>query len=612
MQDAVVTDRVDPRPGLLPRDHWAYPLLGVLVGVVFVLRTAPSVGTFNHTVDEIYHLGSAALLYQDHRHSGDIAHPPLARLVAGLPLWARGWRHLPLPTDPRAVQNITVARRAGDALLFDGPGYWTVLRSARLAMLTFPLVGLLYAYLLGRWIGGGRAGLLAAAVVSVEPTLLGHAFWVCTDAAAVAGTLAILYHGLRYLARPTAAAGAAVGLAVGLGLAAKFSCVFALGGLAAAAVLGVVPPMAAARRAVDGSARRRFTVGHGAIALGLAFAVLWAAYFFEVGRLGDQRLFTDGPIWNHLPRLARRLPIPMPTFALGWMVLLEHGRTGHSAYLNGHLSKLGWKLYFPEAIALKEPLALLAMVAVAVVPLAMLLRSARRRPEAWRPLTVAITAAVILLACITGHIDIGLRHALPAIACGLVAAVGVLTASRWGTALVLVLTGVAVVETAPYRPDYLSYFNVAAGGPRGADRYLVDSNLDWGQDLKRLADYLHSPPAAGRPYTIRVFETGAARAGQAMGLDAEAFTREPSGLFAISQSTRRGLTGYAVDPQGRVSYGPDYRWLDAHTPVARIGNSIEVYDLGPTTRPAAVSRPGPAVRPALPGAAPATGSAGPE
>src|SRR5439155_5938092 len=42
----------------------------------------------------------------------------------------------------------------------------------------------------------------------------------------------------------------------------------------------------------------------------------------------------------------------------------------------------------------------------------------------------------------------------------------------------------------------LSYFNELVGGPREGWRWLVDSNLDWGQDMKRLARYL---AARGEP-----------------------------------------------------------------------------------------------------------------
>ena len=57
-----------------------------------------------------------------------------------------------------------------------------------------------------------------------------------------------------------------------------------------------------------------------------------------------------------------------------------------------------------------------------------------------------------------------------------------------------------VVGAARIHPHYLAYFNQIAGGPRGGARYLLDSNIDWGQDLKGLADYLKKEDMPGPVY----------------------------------------------------------------------------------------------------------------
>ena len=41
-------------------------------------------------------------------------------------------------------------------------------------------------------------------------------------------------------------------------------------------------------------------------------------------------------------------------------------------------------------------------------------------------------------------------------------------------------------------PFYLAYFNEIANGPEGGAEWVVDSNLDWGQDLKRLAQFVEA------------------------------------------------------------------------------------------------------------------------
>ena len=98
-------------------------------------------------------------------------------------------------------------------------------------------------------------------------------------------------------------------------------------------------------------------------------------------------------------------------------------------------------------------------------------------------------AAYFLLACFA-KTQIGYRHILPvypflivAGACG----AAVLCRTRWGSALCLGGSLWLVASVGAAYPHYLAYFNEAAGGPAGGWRWLVDSNLDWGQDLKGLA-----------------------------------------------------------------------------------------------------------------------------
>ena len=55
-----------------------------------------------------------------------------------------------------------------------------------------------------------------------------------------------------------------------------------------------------------------------------------------------------------------------------------------------------------------------------------------------------------------------------------------------------------VVETIGFWPHYLAYFNIVAGGPRHGYRRLVDSSLDWGQDLSELKRWLDAHPVDSR------------------------------------------------------------------------------------------------------------------
>jgi len=137
------------------------------------------------------------------------------------------------------------------------------------------------------------------------------------------------------------------------------------------------------------------------------------------------------------------------------------------------------------------------------------------------------------------------------------------------------------IETATMHPDYLAFFNVVSGGPRRGERLLLDSNLDWGQDMGRLAKWLKSNEANGRPYTIRCSFVNEQLL-HALGLNPAALTASPqSGLFAISKNVRHRFQVAERDesPDGQPIPGEDYSWLSRYPVVKRIGYSIDVYDL---------------------------------
>jgi hypothetical protein len=113
----------------------------------------------------------------------------------------------------------------------------------------------------------------------------------------------------------------------------------------------------------------------------------------------------------------------------------------------------------------------------------------RARPVYWLPLAFSLG---ILLPAMTGHINIGVRHILPVyIGFSMVAALALLELAqdgKWaGIAGILLILWMAAAGALNH-PDYLSYFNEFVG--RESERVLVDSDLDWNQDVKRLAKRL--------------------------------------------------------------------------------------------------------------------------
>jgi len=217
-----------------------------------------------------------------------------------------------------------------------------------------------------------------------------------------------------------------LGAAYGFAVLCKFSCI------------GFVPAACAAILLVR---RERPRLRELAVVFATAAVVVCAGYGFFVGR-----------------------------FFQGLAGVYDIDRGAVLSYFHGQISAHGWWYYFPAAVALKTTLPLLALGVASVFV-------SRARPY-------AAAAAAMLLLTTQSTLDIGVRYVLPLyVPLALAAAVTLTSIRIRAVAAGLVAAQIAVAALA--HPDYLAYFNVLAG--REPSRWLVDSNLEWGQDAKRLA-----------------------------------------------------------------------------------------------------------------------------
>jgi hypothetical protein len=242
----------------------------------------------------------------------------------------------------------------------------------------------------------------------------------------------------------------------------------------------------------------------------------------------------------------------------------------------GRLSEAGFPYYFLATFALKTPipLGLLLLMALFVG------RRGPVRSEAFLFLPVLLYLGLTF----TRSIDIGHRHLLPIYPFLFVAAgraVGVLGRSRAPAAGAVILGALCAwyaLGTLRVHPHYLAYFNEIAGGPRNGYRWLVDSNLDWGQDLKGLKAYMD---ARGIP-RLKLSYFGSADPAY-YGIDAEILP----GYMAphpvrVTREVRRGdlvavsatnLQGVYLDPEDR----PLMERFRAQRPLDEVGYSILIY-----------------------------------
>jgi 4-amino-4-deoxy-L-arabinose transferase-like glycosyltransferase len=431
----------------------------------------------------------------------------------------------------------------------------------------FLVVLLGYTYVLGRYLAGPLVGMLGAVFLSLDPNVLGHAGLVTTDVPAAAGFVWASYYAVRFVARPNWRRCVAAGVGLGLAMACKFTC-----GMLAPGVVLLIVARAGWKRRWSAVPRVRYLVAVPVI----AFVTLWATYLFNVGRLEDQHLFEEQKSWKRIPQWVKGMTVPMPSMPLGVMFMGAIGKQGFPSYLNGEITAGGRWYYFPEAIVLKTPVGFLGAFVVGVGVFVM---SKRRRP--WVVLVLVLCPSVLLLSAMVGKLQIGIRHVLPVLPF-LYLFVGVELGRGWKVAGLLGLMIVAAVEGVVAHPDYVAFFNVLARGD--GSRYLADSNLDWGQDVSRLGEYLKK--SGRRDYVIKVSGVRVAGLVEFLGLDpksreveAEELRKNPRGLLALGVNARLGLEDARINPDGSLKRGTDWSWVEGYPVAARVGRSIVVYDL---------------------------------
>ncbi len=532
-----------------------------------VARIALTSHTFSQTWDEPAHIAAGLEWLQKGRYTFETFHPPLARVFTALGPYLAGAR---LGDDP----NLWIE---GNRVLGSGAHYDRMLALARAGSLPFFVLAALAVFALARRAGGPVVGALAVLLFSTLPPVLAHAGLTTTDMALAAGLMLALWAFVAWLEHPTLGRGAVFGAAAGIAVLSKFSALLFL-----PAAMGVI---LAVRRWFG--IRTRAAPGAGAVPLHRrlrpvwvsAAIVLWAGYRFSVGPIVPEG-WTDpcgapgsGCAENGLTRAAiaaGRIPVfPAPELIRGVVWTARSGGVGRKAYLLGEWKWGGFWAFFPVAIGLKTPLAFLLLSAIGIVALA----RSPDRARGWVGLATAAAAVVIVLVCLPMRINIGLRHVLPIYPLLAVpAAVGVRELWRRrrpalvGPATAAALLGWQVVASARAHPDYLAYFNELARGE--PERYLVDSDLDWGQDLKRLADTLRS-----RGISALALSYSGSTDPAAVGIRNVRWLerhRPDTGWIAISVFNLKlgSWNGPTSD---------DFAWLERFRPVARVGRSILLY-----------------------------------
>src|SRR5438876_3645896 len=589
-------------------------VLGLLLvmGIVMAL----SVRDDTLTTDEGLYIPTGYMYVTERNARIGFEHPPLIRDLAVLPLLFLNLRPARtfFKTDVRGRLS-QAAWDLGDAFIYEQPE--TPDRILFLARLPMIGLALLLGFLIYRWtqgLWGSPAGLIALALYVSSPFALGHGRLVTMDVPSALGAWAAIFCFVRFLENPSRGNVVLFGAVFAGAQLVKFALLSMLPFLAGLLVLWTLLHRGAEGRWLAGAVRLALEF---AAALGVSVLVISLVYAFHIWNypadqhvqdiidvLSAQRT-TVYSRFAWLPALARWTVFrPLAHYLFG--VVWQGYRYGAFGYFMGEGSQGGWLLFYPFGYFVKHPIAFHLLTLLALWQVAREL-AAGRVPQ--RALAFArahfFSVAGALWIAYYGYIlvfvntgNTGARYLLPTLPFLIMLVAAAL--SRWVAAdsparirrdvvAALLLWNAASVASA--YPAFLSYFNAAVGGGREGSWYLVDTDCEWGQDAKRLAEWVaaHDIPKIRVAHRLRIWMSHSRAPNEGWVYSrsyayylGERYTQlepgvEEKGWIAVPA---RLLRWGQARPAARLGWSSDsYAWLAGREPITVIGNSIFVYEI---------------------------------
>jgi hypothetical protein len=586
--------------------HWVGVTVFVILAIMSGLMFFSSKGDSN-IVDEIAHIpsGYSYITRGDYRLNPE--HPPLIKDLAAVPLlftgakfpyayweannpvvnnqWEMGWKFLyQMGNDP---QQLTI-----------------------LARIPIMMMSVLFCYLVFLWsrkLYGDKAGVLAVTLYAFNTAIIAHSRFVTTDLGvsfAFFVNMFVLYY---YIQKPTWKRLIWTGLSFALVLITKFSAAVCVPTYFIVLLMltfknGLEKPTNILE-AINGPGRmKRFWAGTlSFIMIGLIGVVaMWVFYLPHVINMPAQvqvDLINESVPATSIyakvltPMSGNIVTKPLAQYFLGFFMVSGHVGGGHDAFFLGMVSNQGWWYYYPVVLALKTQIGFFILFVI------MAIYWKRTGSKGWFTEWYLWTLPVALMYLgMTGKLNLGVRYMLPIYAFAIVYVSKVANAFDFSSirylwnrkvnppknssAVASILIGLAVVwyvgSALIIYPHYLAYYNEFIGGYQNGYKYLTDSNTDWGQDVKRLSEYVDANDID--QIYVDVFP-GSMPAKYYLGDKMVEWHvqngQPPAGSYFALSATFYQNSRLKKSANG----GMDYSWVDNLTPIDNIGGSILIFKM---------------------------------
>src|SRR5690242_13152816 len=500
-------------------------LIALLVALLHAFLAVTAVNTKSPTFDEPQHLAAGFSYWKTDDFRLDPENGMLSGRWAALPLVFGGAHFVPL--EDNAWRHADDAGVAHEVLYQAGNNPDRMMAQARLMMSLFGAALCLLVYRIGCEFFGLIGGLVAEVFLAFDPNFLAHGALVTSDVAATFFFTATVWTSWRLFQKISLIRLSLAGLSLSGLFLTKFSAPIVLPVLAVISILQISSKNKIAvcfgrfGTVLATTWKKLAAVSAAWICLGLVVVTaIWSSFSFRYSALTDNgparkvwdncwtAILSDHTATQQTIEFARVHHL-LPEAYLCGLAYTQKSAEIRPAFLNNHWSLIGFSSFFPLAVLYKTPLPFLCLIALAAV----IAISRRKDWHSSNFLNPFFLFAVIYAAFAIGaQLNIGHRHILPVypalfIGCGAIA-FHLHTKPRISViAVVSLLICWQIGESLAVRPDYLAYFNEVAGGPRRGYAHLVDSSLDWGQDLPSLKKWLdgYSSFIKGKPVYLGYF-----------------------------------------------------------------------------------------------------------
>ncbi len=528
--------------------------------------------------DEVGHLTAGLSHLEMQKFDLYRVNPPLVRTIAAIPLWLspakRDWEHYLGGHFDRPEFRVGY-----DFIAANGQDAFQYFTYGRLICVPFSLLTGWICFRWGTELFGPIAGLLATTLWCFLPEAIGNGQMLTPDAAATSMGILFWYANWHWQRDPTWRRTLLGGIALGLAVLSKTTWLVAYPLLLCVTLVWTFS-------SCDITRISRWT--RVAMMVCVSVYVLNLGYLFEgTGtRFGDFP-FVSTTLSGQESKVAGnrftnsvlgKLPVPLPrNFVLGIDVQkYEFDERDYDSYLRGTWSKRGWWYYYIYGLCIKTPLGALAIIFSGTIVLA------RYRPIAVPDVASVLMPGLGILFFVSSQTGFShhLRYILPATPYLLLLGCTVCYIDKqhrqsnrtsrsliaWQPVLITGCVGWSVISSLLCFPHSHSYFNEFIGGPSAGYKHMLNSNVDWGQDVHRVRDWLEANPQAAPlnftphcNYNIRAI-------GEDIPWD-----------FADTPPTKPGWYAISVNQL----YRPDDRFADLHSfePVERVGYSTYIYCL---------------------------------